>query len=170
MTDRPTFNWLMKPVSGDQCIQILVNALRSEFIERFDQVYAEVNSVLCVRSGFNLMFSRENGENQLHPGSYKGAGEVTPDDGYLPVLFFAALHKVMREEVPGKGRMLTFCTEEGEPVLLESWPELKAEYLRLGFYESDALDCIRSAAEAIGFADTVYQLDKLGEDEPAMFF
>ncbi|MCG7878818.1 MAG: hypothetical protein AB2669_07965 [Candidatus Thiodiazotropha endolucinida] len=170
MADRPTFNWLMKPMNGNESVQVLVNTLRSEFLEAFDQVYADVNSILCIHSGFKLVFSQENGENQIHPGNYEGAGEVTPEDGHLPILFFAALHKVMREEAPSIAGMLTFCTEEGEPIRLESWPELKAEYTRLGVYESDAFECIRSDAEAIGFVDPVYRLDKLGDDEPAMFF
>ena len=169
MADRPTFNWLMKPMNGNKSVQVLVNTLRSEFLEAFDQVYAEVNSLLCIHSGFKLVFSQENGENQIHPGNYEGAGEVTTNHGHLPILFFAVLQSRMREvpEIAGK---LTFCTEEGEPIRLESWPELKNELKRLGYFKVTFFDSVRSDAEAIGFVDPVYRLDKLGDDEPAMFF
>lgn len=170
MTDRPTFNWMMKSINGEKSFPILVSTLRSKFIEAFDQVYVEDNSILCINSGFKLVFSQEYGENQIHPGNYDGAGEITRDDGYLPILFFAVLGKSISQEISSLAGMLTFCTEEGEPIRLESWLELKAEYSRLGVFETDAIECIRSDAEAIGFVDPVYRLDVIGNGEPAMFF
>jgi len=167
---RPTFNWLMQNTGSNDSLKCSIISLRIEFISAFDEVYGELNSVLCITSGFKLVMSEDNGENQFHPASFEGAGEVTPEDGHLPILFFAALHKVMRKKVPEISGKLTFCNEEGELIGLEDWSELKTEYSRLGIIGPDVLDNIRSCAEAIGFVDPVYKLEKLAEDEPSMFF
>lgn len=170
MTDQPSFNWLMKPICGNESLRVMISDLREKFIDMFDQVYEETNSVLCIDEGYQLVFSFGNGENQINPSSLEGAGEVKPEDGYLPILFLAVLQKKIREAVPSLAGTLTFSNEKGEPIRLDSWPKLKAVYSRHGINETGAFETIRIDAEDIGFVDPVYRLDELGEDEPVLFF
>ncbi|MFC1337404.1 MAG: hypothetical protein G8D89_16440 [gamma proteobacterium symbiont of Clathrolucina costata] len=164
MADRPTFNWMMKPSSsaGERIVDI-ITGLGDEFASNLNQVEA---GILSVNTGYQLIFSDGHGENQIHPVSCEGAGEVLPEHGHIPILFLATLRKRMEAELSTLAGKFTFCTEEGEAVLLNDWPELKAELERLGVDQ----ETVRADAEAIGFVDPIYQLDKLGADEPALFF
>lgn len=170
MADGPTLNWLTKPMTGTNSIHALVNTLRSLFLEKIDQVYADVNTVLCINNGYTLSFSQVPNENTLNPLSYEGAGEISTGDGHLPILFFATLRKLIVEKMPQNSGKLTFCTEEGEPIRLDSWDDVKDELKRLGFFKVEYFEKVRSDAEAVGFVDPIYRLDKLGEHEQKFYF
>jgi len=168
MADRPTFNWMVEPESPRELFAKLITNLGYSFSTGSSRRVA--TNILSIDTGYRLVFSEGFGENQIHPVTLEGAGEVLPEHGYSPILFFAALQKKMKEELPLHACKFTFCTEVGEPVRLDDWPKLKAELSRLGIFESDAFDCIRAKAEAVGFVDPIFRLDKLGDDEPSNFF
>ena len=104
-------------------------------------------------------------DNQFHPYTCEGAGEVTCEYGHIPILFFASLKKRINE-VPELADKLTFCDEQGEGVQLNDWPELKGELRRMGFNPNQ----VRLDAEAIGFVDAIIHLDQIVTNESPMFF
>jgi len=163
MADRHTFNWMMSPTTPSNLVSKLITDLGDDFATNLGQINTKI---LTVRTGYQLVFSDEYGENQIHPTTCEGAGEVLPEHGYIPILFFATLRQRMNDELSALAGKFTFCTEEGDPISLDGWPELKAELERLGIVQEG----VRVDAEAIGFVDPIYLLNELGDNEPTMFF
>ena len=104
-------------------------------------------------------------DNQFHPYTCEGAGELFCEYGYLPILFFASL-KQRINKVPELADKLRFCDEQGQDIQLNDWPELMGELRRLEIIS----DQVRSDAEAVGFVDAIIHLDKIVTNEPSMFF
>lgn len=170
MADRPSFNWwnkgcetaLFKPVLKTLIAEFKTtfNTLRSDGATHGPQVLFESTD-----TGYRLEEDTSMQDNQFHPFTCEGAGELFCEYGHLPILFFASL-KQRINKVPELADKLRFCDEQGQDIQLNDWPELMGELRRLEIIT----DLVRSDAEAIGFVDAIIHLDKIVTNEPLMFF
>gem|GEM_PF-1044943 len=170
MADSPTFNWWMKECNA-ALFKPVLSALIAEFKTTFKTLQSDTAKlgphVLLEdsKTGFRLEEDTSMQDNQFHPYTCGGAGEIPCEHGHIPVLFFASLKKKINV-VPDLAEKLLFCDEQGEYVQLNDWLGLKNELRRMGFNP----DQVRSDAEAIGFVDAIIHLDKIVTNEPSMFF
>ena len=164
----PAFNWWMQPTETPRELEQLLSLTAAHAALMFrDELYGEGDTILEVKeSGFTLVFSPSLAENTIHPSTMEGAGSITAEYGYLPILFFAYLRQQIKRADPNLIGNLTFCDEAGDSIELDEWKGLKYELERLGF--DPAL--VRVDAEAIGFVDAIIRLDQLCSDVPSMFF
>lgn len=170
MADRPSLNWWMKgseTSSFKPVLNLLLADFKAEFITLTSDGVTHGPNVLFEDSdtGYRLEEDTSMQDNQFHPYTCEGAGELFCEFGHLPILFFASLNKRINE-VPELTDKLTLCNEKGEDVQLNDWPDLLGELRRLEINS----DQVRTDAEAIGFVDAIIHLDKIVTDEPSMFF
>lgn len=170
MVDRPSFNWWMKG-SDTSSFKPVFNMLIADFKAAFKTLRSDGVThgphVLFedTETGYRLEEDTSMQDNQFHPYTCEGAGELFCDFGHLPILFFASLNKRIKG-VPELADKLRFCDEQGQDVQLNDWPEFSGELRRMGLNP----DQVRSDAEAIGFVDAIIHLDKIVTNEPSMFF
>ena len=181
MTSTASFNWILSDpvwflfnrdkVKKDELRAFLEHefkVLAEEFCRSFSDVTSSENALLeVISTGFKLTTGLGYSENQIHSASCRGGGEITASAGHLPLLFFASLRKVIESKLPDDlSDALMFCKNTGELFPLSNLLELEAECNRLGIFTDD----LRADAEAVGFVERLYHLDRIATTEPSMFF
>lgn len=167
MADSPSFNWLLKP-TDPIVIKALVLELCDEFSSHFN-LDIRVNDTLLnlFPGGFYLTLGTQHAENQIHPLTYEGAGEILSKHGNLGLLFFATLRKRIAHKLPQETTpSISFSNEQGEAISLLNMSELEAECKRLG----DTSKVLRADAEAVGFVERFYHLDRSSDTDQSLFF
>lgn len=71
-----------------------------------------------------------NGAQEINPFTGRGGGDLYDHNGYVPMLFFAALASVLRSTESG-ATDLVFCDELGNVVELHTWQLLEKQLRRL---------------------------------------
>lgn len=165
-----SFCWNLAPASNVKEVLTLLTTLSDEFVNNIECLSTSDCSMLFVdeATNFRLSLTTTFQENTINYDSATGAGEVFLEDGYYPILFFAALKQRIKLEIPklADETGLFFCDQEGNTVELEDWHQFFLEVGRLGF----TWTTLKQDAEAVGFVDKSINWSGLATSAQSIFF
>ena len=171
MFNLPTLGWHIMPHEAPDVTASLLFSIRDNLVKILSSpknLHFDRNMILSDDiSGFCLSFSEKLGENQLCRRTLEGAGEIKPNEGYIPIILFATLGRFMKSNNPFATKILHFCNEQGEEIAINDWRNLETELTRMGIENQTE---VRKIAEAVGFMDPIYQLDQLDTNNQSLFF
>lgn len=166
----PKLYWGLRPKS--EHLSVVTRCLHETF-QRGSKMFGYYHGIhpgserfsIMETDRFELYFSGSQAGNSIDPVSLRGAGDLRPDDGHLPLLMLFYLSDRLAVELPNE-TVLTFSDEEGREVRWFTFGESEDLFRKFGW----DIGLLRTDAERLGLVVPTIDLSHIQTNEQNFFF
>jgi len=159
-----SLNWELKPLISRLHLDDFI-AMTDDFNFHGYELGIEKDALFSLKEcTYKITSKLKQTLNNIHPDTLQGAGEITTNHGFLPILYLAVFNKRFVKRTSEIAFL--FADENGNEVKLLSYKDLKTQLQRMEVYSEE----VRPLLETLGYVDKVYHLNEIDSDSTHSYF